>query len=328
MRYMERLLLAVSLVMAIPFCSVKAQKSPQLSQYMEFREVENPAMVAADDLMSVGGVYRLQWAGFRDAPTNFLLSVSYPLRIGDKKHGLGLIFSRDDIGLFKNQGVLLQYSYRFKLTKGELGMGLNVGFLSQTFDKDGVDLTGGDGELLEGDEYHKETDPFVNGFTSEEYSDIAFDVSFGCVYQTEKWFAGVSVLHLSAPKVDLGSEQYQMYVPRCFYAAGGYTFETHTPGWTITPSAQFRTDFALWQAELSGIFEYSKRVRGGISYRFGDAFVFLFGIDVIQGLRIGYSYDLPTSKMIKSGGSHEVSLRYSFKPQFARKNKYKSERIL
>ena len=65
-----------------------------------------------------------------------------------------------------------------------------------------------------------------------------------------------------------------------------------------------------------------------MSYRFADAFVFLFGMDVIQGLKFGYSYDLPATKMIRSGGSHEVYLRYSFKPQFVKKNKYKSERIL
>lgn len=317
-------------MLSISFVDVLAQKSPQFSQYMEYQSAINPAAVGIDELMSVGGVYRLQWVGFDDAPKNLFFSLNYPFRIGDTKHGVGLIFSSDDIGLFKNQSVLLQYSYKFSLpkTKGELSLGLNVGFINQKFDKDGVDLTGGDGELMEGDEYHQSTDPFIEGFTAEEYSDVTFDASFGCMYRSENYYIGLSALHLNAPKIDMGSEKYMMYVPRTYHLLGGYTFKTHNPEWTVTPSAQFKTDFSTWQADVTGLLEYSKRIRGGISYRFGDSFIFLFGIDIIQGLQLGYSYDLPTSKMIRSGGSHEVSLRYCFKPQFAKKNKYKSERIL
>lgn len=324
----KRLVLITVIVFNLPCFNSLAQKSPQFSQYLECQEAMNPASVAVDDKMSVGGIYRLQWAGFDGAPRNFLLNLSYPLKIGDSRHGLGIMFLRDDVGLATNQSVLLQYSYRIKLLEGDISLGLNVGFISHTFDKEEVDLTGGEGELMGGDEYHKGTDPFIEAITAEGNSDVAFDVSFGCMYRTDRYFAGLSVLHLTASKVDLGSEDYQTYIPRCFYAAGGYAFDTHKAGLTIMPSGQVWTDLSSWQVELTGTLEYNKRVRGGLSYRFGDAFVFRFGVDVIPGLRLGYSYDLPTSRMIKSGGSHEVSLRYSFKPQFAKKDKYKSERIL
>lgn len=328
MRQMKRLVILMAASLLIPFFCVQAQKGIQYSQYMEMKEAMNPASVAVDDMMSVGGVYRIQWAGFKDAPKDFLLTLSYPLRIGETRHGIGLIFSVDDIGLVKNQSVLLQYSYRFKLLRGEISLGLNVGFINQKFDKEGADLTGGKGELMSGDEYHNVSDPFIEAMTAEEYTDNAFDVSFGCMYRRERWYVGVSVLHLTASKIDMGSERYQMYVPRCLHLDGAYTFETHRQGWTITPSGQIFTDFSTWQGEVTGIFEYNKRVRAGLSYRFGDAFVFHWGLVIIPGLRLGYTYDLPTSKMIKSGGSHEITLRYSFKPQFTRKNKYKSERIL
>ena len=45
----------------------------------------------------------------------------------------------DEIGLFKNQSVLLQYSYKLRVLKGVLSLGLNVGFINQTFDKDEVE---------------------------------------------------------------------------------------------------------------------------------------------------------------------------------------------
>lgn len=318
----------ILLLMSLFFVEVSAQKSPQFSQYVEYQSAINPAAVAVDDMMSVGGIYRLQWIGFKGAPKDLLFSIAYPFKVGDTNHGVGLIFSSDDIGLFKNQGVLFQYSYKFNLPTGSLSLGLNVGFISQTVDKESVDLTGGAGELMDGDEYHQASDPFIDGFTAEGYSDVAFDASFGCMYRTDVSFVGLSVQHLTASAVELGADNYQLYIPRSYHLFGGYTFETHNPQWTVTPVAYVKTNLSTWQAEVTGLLEYSKRVRGGISYRFGDSFVFLFGIDIIQGLHLGYSYDLPTSKMIRSGGSHEVSLRYCFKPQFTKKNKYKSERIL
>ena len=314
--------------MCVFLTDIHAQKATQFSQYMEYKSVLNPADVASDEMMSVSGAYRLQWAGFKNAPKNLFLSMEYPVRIGDKKCGVGLFFSSDDVGLFKNQSVLLQYSYRFRLLGGELGLGVDVGFVNQKFDKESVDLTG-DGELMSGDEYHAEQDPFIDGFTADEYSDVAFDVAFGAMYRNENYYIGVSAFHLTSPTVEISSsENYCMYLPRTFLLTGGYEFQTHNPLWTVTPSSLIKTDFSTWQVDVSGVFEYSKKVRTGMSYRFADAFVFLFGIDVIQGLKFGYSYDLPATKMIRSGGSHEVYLRYSFKPQFVKKNKYKSERIL
>lgn len=305
------------------------QMTPHFSQYMELPTTTNPAAVAENDMMSVFGVFRRQWAGFSGGPQDVFFSFNAPFKAGRTQHGAGIVFSSDEIGLFKNQSVLLQYSYKTKLWSGRLSLGLGIGFINHTFDKKNVDFTGGDEDkVMTGDEFHKDSDPFVSGFTADGSSDVLFDVSFGCLYTGERYYIGLSVLHLNAGTIDLGNESYTLYVPRSCFLTGGYNFSTSNPLVSLTPSAMLKTDFRTWQAEVSGLLEYNKRVRGGISYRFGDAFVFILGMDVISGLRLGYSYDLPTSKLIRSGGSHEVYLRYSFKPQFTKKNKYKSDRIL
>lgn len=325
---MKKRLLIFIFFLCISWRSGVAQLSPQFSQYMEVPSAMNPASIARDEMMSVFGVYRLQWAGYSGAPTDMMFSFTMPMHIGSTNHGLGLYFMSDEIGLFKNQSVLLQYSYKFKVRKGTLSLGLNVGFINQTFDKEGVDLVGADGELMSGDEYHDSSDPILDAFKSSETNDVAFDVSFGCEYSQDEFYAGLSVLHLNSGRFNYGSDVYEFYTPRIFSLVGAYELQTRKPNLVFYPSALLRTNFSTWQCELTGLFEYSKRVRGGLSYRFGDAFIFLFGVDIINGLRLCYSYDLPTSKMIRSGGSHEVSLRYSFKPQFTKKNKYKSNRIL
>lgn len=314
--------------LSISLLNMKAQLTPHFSQYMEMPTTTNPAAVADDEMMSVFGVFRRQWAGFSGGPQDVFFSFNAPFKIGGTKHGAGIVFSSDEIGLFKNQSVLLQYSYKAKLWGGRLSLGLGVGFINHTFDKEDVDFTGDVDKVMTGDDFHKENDPFVSAFTAEGYSDILFDVSFGCLYTRDNFYVGLSALHLNAGTIDLGNESYMLYMPRTVFFTGGYNFSTSNPLVTLTPSAMVKTDFCSWQAEVSGLLEYNKRMRGGISYRFGDAFVFILGMDVISGLRLGYSYDLPTSKLIRSGGSHEVYLRYSFKPQFTKKNKYKSDRIL
>jgi hypothetical protein len=69
---------------------------------------------------------------------------------------------------------------------------------------------------------------------------------------------------------------------------------------------------------------------GGLSYRHQDAVVILAGIELLNGLKLGYSYDITLSKLIKySSGSHEVMIGYSFNMNFEKRTKrYKSVRYL
>lgn len=295
---------------------------------MELPETNNAGAVAQNDMMNLLGAYRLQWAGFSDAPVDMFFSVNTPLSISGTKHGVGLVFSSENIGLFKDQSVLLQYSYKMKLWKGVVGLGLNVGFLSQTFDFSGVDFTGNGGSPIEGDEYHKNDDPYSSSGEGADDNALTFDAGVGAYYSDDEMFVGLSVAHLNSGTTNFGKDSAEMYVPRVFYLTGGYNIPQSNAFYTLKPSTQIRSDFSDFQMDLTCVLEYDKRIRGGLTYRLGDAFVFLVGMDLFSGLRLGYSYDLPVSKMIVSGGSHEIYLRYSFKPEFSKKNKYKSDRIL
>ena len=81
-----------------------------------------PAAIAENDMMNVSGLYKIQWAGFSGAPEDLYFAVDMPIEIAGTKHGVGLSFLSDKIGLFSNQSVLLQYSYKLKLFNGVLGM--------------------------------------------------------------------------------------------------------------------------------------------------------------------------------------------------------------
>ena len=73
-----------------------------------------------------------------------------------------------------------------------------------------------------------------------------------------------------------------------------------------------------------------ERYWGGITYRHQDAVVLIGGLELLNGMRFGYSYDITVSKLASfSSGTHEVMVGYSFDLSFEKRIKrYKSVRYL
>ena len=98
----------------------------------------------------------------------------------------------------------------------------------------------------------------------------------------------------------------------------------------LTPSAMVMTDFRGWDVNLTLMCDYKDRYRWGLGYRIAGSVNILLGIDIISGLQLGYTCELPHNKLLlESYGSHELYLAYGFdilKPK--RTNKYKSIRYL
>ena len=105
---------------------------------------------------------------------------------------------------------------------------------------------------------------------------------------------------------------------------GGYSFPFPlNPNWTVKPSFLLKSDISKTQLDLSVVAEYEKVLWAGVSYRFIDAFVLMFGAQpfiksssAIRGLQVGVAYDVPTSKLGyahgRSFGSPEIMLKYCF----------------
>lgn len=305
----------------------QAQFDTQRTQYMYGPTAYNPGAVAQNDMCNVSGVYRLQWAGFSGAPKEIIASGDVPFSISETKHGVGLTFVSESIGAFDKSAFVLQYAYKMKLWRGQLGLGLNLGFISKGLDGSELDFTGSGSTVASGDLFHESG--------SLEYQEqTAFDCGVGAFYSDDNLYLGLSVLHLNNPSFDYGYNggkdnfESEFNSERILYLTGGYDLPLSNEDFHLKPSALFRTDFNINSFDLTCLVDYKKHFVGGLGYRFGDSFDFLVGANLLNGLFIGYAYDLPVSGMIKSGGSHEVCLKYSFKLEFAKKNKYKSERIL
>lgn len=314
------------------FCCVaglRAQFDPQIGQYMFMQSTYNPAAVGESDLMRVYGSHRMQFTGIMDAPMTTYFSFSSPFVIGKTQHAAGVRFMNDRFGLFSNQSLHAGYAYRFKLGKGQLSVGADLGFINLSFAVDSVNIKD-IAELVQDHAYHNATDNAIPESSGQNgVSGMGFDMGIGVYYSAPTWWAGVSYGHVTQPKLQW-SDKAEVSVRGTFYAAGGYNWRLRDKRWLLMPSAMLQTDFAGWDINLTMLAQVNERYRFGMGYRIAGSVNILLGMDIIDGLQVGYTYELPANGLIKeSYGSHELYLAYGFnilKPK--RTNRYKSVRYL
>lgn len=308
---------------------LRAQFDPQVGQYMFMQSTYNPAAVGEGDLMRVYGSHRMQFTGIMDAPMTTYFSFSSPFVVGKTQHAAGVRFMNDRFGLFSNQSLHAGYAYRFKLGKGYLSVGADLGFINLSFAVDSVNLKDV-AELVQEHAYHNATDNAIPESSGQNgVSGMGFDLGVGVYYATSTWWAGVSYGHVTQPVLEW-SDQTEVSVRGTFYAAGGYNWRLRDKKWMLMPSAMLQTDFVGWDVNLTMLAQVNNRYRFGLGYRIAGSVNILLGMDIIDGLQLGYTYELPANGLIReSYGSHELYLAYGFnilKPK--RTNRYKSIRYL
>lgn len=305
---------------AVCTASVLAQFDPQIGQYMYMPTAYNAAAAGEGDLMKVSGLHRMQFTGIKNAPMTTYFSLTSPFLIGKTRHGAGVRFMNDRFGLYTNMTFHIQYAYRHKLGKGYLSAGVDLGFVSVGFRGDSVNLN----QLK--DSYHESDDQYI---PNSQKAAMSFDMGVGLYYTAPTWYASLSYSHLTRPEIHW-DDNATMHLTGTMYAAGGYNYRFRNRDWQLKPSAMVMTDFTGWDATLSLLCEFKDRYTWGVSYRIASNVAVLLGVDIIDGLHLGYTYELPTSKlMIESFGSHEIYLAYGFnilKPKHT--NRYKSIRYL
>ncbi|NLI71879.1 MAG: PorP/SprF family type IX secretion system membrane protein [Bacteroidales bacterium] len=320
--YISKKYFAVLLFSVLSILPAFSQFEAQISQYMFHTPTFNPASIAENKMINVSGQHRIQWVGIPGAPQTTYFTINAPLIISEKvSNGVGIKFLNDKIGAFSNQSAHLQYAFKRKFKKNTLSLGADIGFVSVSFLSDSIRNA----------EINSDFHDFLGdqAIPTADDTGMNLDLSLGAFYSAEKYYLGVSYVHLNAPSIKLNDERTHFNVRGVLYATGGYDFNFKDSKWKLRSSALAKSDFASWQAEVSSRVEYNQRYWGGLSYRFQDAVVFFAGLNVMSGLTIGYAYDLPAGKLLgPSTGSHEAFLSYSFMFDFGGKNKYKSIRIL
>lgn len=303
----------------------KAQSDPQLTQYWAVPTYYNPAATGDTDFVRIRGGARLQWLGIENAPKSFLATADMPLKIGKQRIGLGVDFTQESLGLFSNMLANVQASYKKNMLKGQLSIGVQLGYYNSSF-------KGSDVYIPDDDDYHQSTDQSI---PNTDISGSTIDFSAGLNY-THKYFSvGISGLHLLQPTVKMqveGSEstesqQYETELTRALYFIGSGNIPIKNSLFVLQPSLLLRTSFSDFSAEISARTVYNNFLSFGVGYRLNDAVSVMIGAE-FKNFFLGYAYDYPLSAIAKgSSGSHEIIAGYQLKLDFSEKNKNKHRSI-
>ena len=271
------------------------QQDPLSSQYMFNTMTYNPGVAGVSGMICATALNRQQWVGFTGAPSTTIFNISAPVAPFKIKSGVGLLVESDNVGFDKDINISLAYSYLADVGPGKLGIGINLGMLNQTLNPTWQIPTGESHTPASGDPLIPEN--------KESY--LAFDAGMGLYYKTDNYYAGFSVTHINQPKIKFSKGT--PYVSRHYYLTSGYNLQLANPSLELLPSVFVFSDGKALQFSVTSLIRYNKKAWGGVSYRAGDAIIGIVGIELFNGIRLGYAYDFTISSMkTNTSGSHDV----------------------
>ena len=277
-----------------------AQQDPQITHYMFNPVFFNPAFSGSEGTTRITALHRTQWLGYQPtfdeggAPSTQLLTFSTPL-IG-MNSGIGGYVSNDRLGPLNNLEIQGSYAYFKKFGTGMLSAGVKAGLYSQTIDFARYRAI-------------NPNDPLIN--TKGKESQVKPDLGFGARYQTEKYYAGISVNHLLGSSFDFGLNQRAKLEPT-LYLTGGYFYEVNFDV-KIQMMTLIKSDFNKTAIEFGGIAYLKDTMWGGLSFRESEAAILMFGYSLLKdkSLKVGYALDyVIQNQAVKQPTSHEIMLAY------------------
>ncbi len=300
----------------------------QLGQYYEATTLYNAGATGSTDFLRVRAGTRLQWIGIDNAPKDFFLVGDMPFQIGKKRLGVGAVVGSDSRGLFSNLDVSLQASYKIKLFKGTLSVGVQGSYFNQKF-------KGSDVVLPDDDDFHEGTDEAI---PTQDVTGSAFDLGAGIWYTRGKWWGGIGGLHLLQPSVKLkvetasGSdaeelEYFETELTRTLYLMGGGNIRLNNTLFELEPSLMLAYDFTDFTGQADLRVRYNNFLTVGVGYRYDSAIKAELGAEY-RNFYLGYVYEYPLNAIAKaSSGTHEIMAGYRLKIDFSKKNRNRHRSI-
>jgi len=308
----------IILALIIPVSIVSGQQDAVFSNYMFNTQTYNPGYSGMTGMITATALTRQQWVGFPGAPSTMIFNVNMPFSLFSLRSGAGLLVAADKYGFSNDIDFALSYSYLLQIGTGTLGAGISAGVLNKTISPEWY-IPSGPGHTPPGG------DPLI---PENDESFVAMDISAGVYYQGLSYYAGFSVTHLNQPKIKYSETA--TYVSREYYLTAGYYLQLPNPAFELIPSVFIVSDGAATQYLATGMVRYNKKIWGGVSYRISDAITGFAGIELYNGLKVGYGYDFPVSEIRKgTSGSHEFVVSYSFDLGLGKStSRYRSIRFL
>ncbi len=283
--------------MAVTICALAAHAQQELmtSQYMFNGLFLNPAYAGSHPYASATVLHRSQWVGMEGAPRTNLLGLDAPLM--DGKMGVGVTFSHDVIGISRDMEMAADYAYRIRTgPNGRLAFGLKAGLSLYTAKL---------GELV----YWDTQDAlYRNNISNTPVGKFGF----GIYWNNTRSYVGISIPTIYAADGQIASglpTAPDHYFTQHYYLNAGHVLELNED-FDLKPSVLIKFQpQAPPEADLNLNLLFKDRFWLGAGYRTGDGAVAMLEFQISHLLRVGYAYDMNTSRLRHfNGGSHEVML--------------------
>lgn len=293
---MKKLIYIFVLLAFLPFYSA-AQLAPQFNQYYFNPVLVNPAYAGTRGMLSMVGVHRSQWVGFEGAPSTQSFAIHSPTR--RKNMGIGLQMMNDKLGPKNTIAVGGIYSYKIRMGRGRLGLGLRASIYNYTFDWSEIE--------------YRESGGYASNTGRESYMTPSFD--FGLFYNDKYNYVGIELSHLNQGRLGIEAQNVNINSTARQNAqmilVGGRAFRINRE-LIFKPSILLRA--ALNQPafiDLNASLLLREKLWLGLSYRRGYGAVAMIEYNINKSLRFGYSYDIAVTSLNKQNwGSHEIFIGY------------------
>lgn len=286
------------------------QQDNLYTQFMYNPSSINPGYTGSRQVTTIFMQGREQWMGFDGSPST--KNINLQLYREQSKLGLGLDIYSDAIGPFDEKSLSINTSYHLQLSEEKyLGMGLQGGMSIVNLDFSSLEL-------------YDPNDPY---YETNLQNRINPNIGVGFFYYDSSTYFGISAPRLfnTYNYQPLTSERFRITFENIhIYLMGGHVFR-------LTESLRFKPAIVARYLEsqpflinYSASFDWQEKLSFGASYSQGVSISSLVGVQLIDNLFIGYSYDINTGALNISNGSHEILLRFEFRSMF---NKIWSDRF-
>jgi type IX secretion system PorP/SprF family membrane protein len=285
---------------------LRAQQTPQYSQYIFNGMIINPAYAGSKGFLNAHAIYRTQWTGLEGAPRTATFSLDGTN--GSDRIGWGVYAVQDRIGAQAQTTLSGNAAVKLKASEaGVFSFGLALGASFFTFDPAKI----------------KTTTPNDPAFVSSQEKALTPDLKAGLYYHTRKFYTGLSVANL----VQFGVGHLIQPRPHLFFTSG-YVL-------ALSDNLKFKPGFLIKDdlhvpanADFNAFLLLGERLWLGASYRTrldiwqrasGEqvglepavAMAYMLEFYPAEKIRIGYAYDRSKAGF-HNMGSHEISLGYYF----------------
>lgn len=275
-----------------------AQIATRIDQYYQDFSLVNPAAINANNNSQINLFYNKLFTGVKGSPTNLLASAIFPNP--EKRVGFGINLAQEKVGFSTLNNAYVTYAYTFPVSKkSKLHLGASLGFLSQRFNPNAIDVV-------------NEDDPYYLSL-QEGKSANRLDIKASAAFQTSGLLFGISSGRVTKPRFD-----YDYYNFNAQYSLQNLT--------TAFVSSKLKTseDISLQPVASLTLFDFDRmllqfgmnmyvrdKVWAGLHSAGNKNVSLQVGGIIGTMIKVGYSYSMPysaESKLLGSGHEFYTSI--------------------